>query len=65
MQRLLLQQIVNMGDDRILLDLSKVWVPTLDGKVVNTSHGTKWLYSTPEVLEMAEHSGRNKRPKNT
>jgi len=63
MRRLLLQQIVDMGDDVIPLDPKKERVPTVDGKPINQSRGTKRMYGTPEVLEMVELSHRSKRSK--
>jgi hypothetical protein len=60
MWRLLLQQIVDMGDNVIPLDPKKESVPTVDGKPINQSRGTKRIYRMLEVLEIVELSHHSK-----
>jgi hypothetical protein len=55
MRRILLQQIVNMGENAIPLDPEKIRVPMTEGKVDEKyrgsrgSRGTKWFFSTPDI----------------
>ena len=66
MRRLLLQQIVDMGDDAIPLDPHRVRVPTIDGKPAQTSRASKRLFDTVDVFGTAEEiTNKKQRRKGT